>query len=257
MLVNSQGISNETVPRIKLTEVKLLEGLLKCSRLLRWLEPVRFRQNFQLLISCNIFLMKILNRYWLFGNAAKNKDYWSQVHDSSVGMILANEPSPAVGPAVVLPIVIEGVSVDAFVDTGSQSTIISQSLLHSIGRYLRGKGRPVPKLQPPSVKSYGKDGKAGGTLNFEADGISVPVIMFIQPDSHQPCLLGMNAIPGLGLTILNARGKPLSCLPGLQSNSATISLVQSRVFPAFAHTFVEAVTDKTLWKVIVFYLSRI
>ena len=41
------------------------------------------------------------------------------------------------------------------------------------------------------------------------------------------------------------------CLPGLQSNSATISLVQSRAFPAFAHTFVEAVTDKTL--VIVFY----
>lgn len=51
-------------------------------------------------------------------------------------------------------------------------------------------GKPVPQLQPASVRLFGKDGKVGKhelrvtaqvTLNVEADGISVPVLLFIQP----------------------------------------------------------------------------
>jgi hypothetical protein len=42
--------------------------------------------------------------------------------------------STAVGPTVCLAIKISGVDVEAQVDTGSQSTIISRSMLHEIGR---------------------------------------------------------------------------------------------------------------------------
>ena len=31
----------------------------------------------------------------------------------------------------------------------------------------------------------------------EADGVSIPVVLFVQPHSSQPCLLGMNAAPAL------------------------------------------------------------
>ena len=68
------------------------------------------------------------------------------------------------------------------------------------------------------MKLFGKDGRAGShelnitalvTLTVEADGVSIPVVLFVQPDSSQPCLLGMNAAPALGLKFLNAKGQPL------------------------------------------------
>lgn len=68
----------------------------------------------------------------------------------------------AVGPALTLPVRIEGVPVDALVDTGAQSTIISRPMLHEVSKHLRAQGKPLPKLEPPSVKLYGKDGKTGG-----------------------------------------------------------------------------------------------
>ena len=47
------------------------------------------------------------------------------------------------------------------------------------------------------------------TFNVEADVVSVPIVMFVQPDSMQPCLIGMNAASALGLSFLNAKGQPL------------------------------------------------
>jgi len=63
---------------------------------------------------------------------------------------------------VCLPVKIGGVSVEALVDTGSQSTIISRALLHEIGSYCRNQGTPLLTLEKPTVHLFGKDGKGGG-----------------------------------------------------------------------------------------------
>ena len=48
--------------------------------------------------------------------------------------------SKSEGPTVCLSITIEGVTVEALVDTGSQSIIISRSLLHEISQHMKSKG---------------------------------------------------------------------------------------------------------------------
>ena len=50
----------------------------------------------------------------------------------------------AVGPTVTVEINIEGVAVEALVDSGAQSTIISRSVLHQIGIQRRRNGLPLP-----------------------------------------------------------------------------------------------------------------
>ena len=50
--------------------------------------------------------------------------------------------SKAVGPTLCLPVKIGGVTVEAFVDTGSQTTIISRSMLHSIVQHAKSCGSP-------------------------------------------------------------------------------------------------------------------
>lgn len=87
--------------------------------------------------------------------------------------------------------------------------IISRSLLHEIGRHMESQELTVPVLKRPTVRLFGKDGKGGGRVliitaqlrvNIEADGESTCVPVFIQPQSEQKCLLGMNVLPALGLT---------------------------------------------------------
>ena len=50
------------------------------------------------------------------------------------------QTSDAVGPTLRLRLHIEGVPVEAMVDTGSQSTVISRAVLHEVGRHLRHQG---------------------------------------------------------------------------------------------------------------------
>ena len=84
----------------------------------------------------------------------------------NVSTVLGDGVAPVIGPTLELDISIEGVEVAAMVDTGAQSSIISRSTLLKVGRHLRALGKPVPKLQP-------------------ASGVSVPVVLFVQPDSRQ------------------------------------------------------------------------
>ena len=70
--------------------------------------------------------------------------------------------------------------------------------------------------------------------------VSVPVLFFIQPDSTQPCLLGMNALPALGLSFLNAKGKPLQMAGQSVRISARVSLIDCKSVPARASSFIEA-----------------
>ncbi len=160
---------------------------------------------------------------------------------------------PAVGPTLYLEVLIDGVHVDAMVDTGSQSTIISRALLHAIGRHRHQQGGELPELEKPTVKLFGKDGKKGGkalnitaqtTLTLQADGKTTSVPVFVQPESEQPCLLGMNAAPALGLTFLTAKGQPLRSQSGEQpeasSTEARVCLTQTVSVPGRKGRFLEA-----------------
>ena len=124
----------------------------------------------------------------------------------------------AVGPLLELEVCIEGVPIIAMVDTGAQSTIISRSTLHAVTERLRQQGRSLPELEIPSVRLYGKDGERGGkalpitaqlSLTFSVDSKSVTVPVFVQPDSEQACLLGVNAIPLLSISVIRCNGKSI------------------------------------------------
>ena len=164
--------------------------------------------------------------------------------------------TPAVGPNLFLDVSIEGLPVTAMVDTGAQSMIISCSTLHAIKRHLDDAGRPPPTLEKPSVRLYGKDGPGGGReltivaqlrLSFTLDGESSNVLVFVQPDSELSCLLGMNAIPALGMSVVRRSGKPLlppvSPGPKLEPRVARVSLVASAVIPGQKGRYLKAQVD--------------
>ena len=153
-----------------------------------------------------------------------------------------------VGPALVLDVSIEGLKVESMVDCGSPTTIISRTLLHSVAKSMVSQGREPPQLSLPTLKLYGKDGKreltitAQTTLTIEADGKSARIPVFVQPDSEQACLLGMNAAPALGLSFRRANGEPLTSKL-TKSVSAHVCLVQSTVVPGRTGKFLEARLD--------------
>ena len=88
-----------------------------------------------------------------------------------VDMIQAKETSlGAVGPLLSLKVKIEGVDVDAMVNTDSQSTLISHSMLHKIRKHLRSQGKKFSKLNRPHLHLYGKSGKDDASqLNITAE----------------------------------------------------------------------------------------
>ena len=66
----------------------------------------------------------------------------------------------------------------------------------------------MPDLEKPTIALFGKGGQPNNRkllitaqvmLNITADGKSVSAPLFIEPDSEQKCLLGMNVAPLLGL----------------------------------------------------------
>ena len=65
-------------------------------------------------------------------------------------------------------------------------------------------------------------------VTLEADCKSTCVSVFVQPNSEQKCLLGMNAIPSLGISVLRANGEPLiSASEPSSPKVANVCLVQS------------------------------
>ena len=166
-----------------------------------------------------------------------------------------NVRSKAVGPTVCLPITIEGVTVEALVDTGSQSTIISRAMLKEIGRHQKCQGKPLPVLERPVVRLFGKDGAGGGRelvitaqlqANITADGETTCVTVFVQPDSDQKCLLGMNVLPDLGLSITRANGEPVIVKEDPNPVVAHVSSVQTCSIPSLKGQFLKVQTGCTL-----------
>ena len=77
-------------------------------------------------------------------------------------------------------------------------------------------------------------------LTIEADGKSACVSVIIQPDSEQPCLLGMNAAPPLGLSFYQANGEPITCkVNPKESVSASVCLIQIIQVPGCSGKFLE------------------
>ena len=174
-----------------------------------------------------------------------------------VGAVTTSDQARAVGPTVYFNVTIGSVPVTAMVDCGSQSTIISRSLLHKIWHQLEKDGKPTPGLESPGLKMYGKDGQSGPeivvtawvNLLLEADGFQVVSPVFVQPHSEQECLLGMNVVPALGLQFLNAKGKPLPQHPPEtldQAPQSKVCLVQATKIPGRTSTFLKAKIDGIL-----------
>ena len=76
---------------------------------------------------------------------------------------------------------VEGVSVPALVDTGSQSTIISRSFLHKVFAHVKTSGKELPRLEQPCTNLFrGKGGHpivvtAQVVLTISTDGKSISV----------------------------------------------------------------------------------
>lgn len=118
--------------------------------------------------------------------------------DGALNMIMGTrgDNPQAVGPTINIQIEICGVPVEAMLDTGAQSTIISRELIHKVVRHIRSQGQTVPALQLPTVRLYGKDGVEGGreivvTAQLDpevsVDGESTNVPVFVPPESSQHC----------------------------------------------------------------------
>ncbi len=124
----------------------------------------------------------------------------------------SEEKADVVGPVVTMDVNIEGIPISAMIDTGA---IISRYTLHAV---VKSTGQEVPRLETPMVRLYGKDGQRGGRelvvtaqveFRVSVNDKSVCVPMLVQPDSEQACLLGMNAIPLLGIMLAHDNGKPI------------------------------------------------
>ena len=67
--------------------------------------------------------------------------------------------------------------------------------------------------------------------------------VFVQPESEQACLLGMNVLPALGLTICRAGGRPLIVKEGSEPTTAHVRLLQSSSVPSLRGCYVRAQVD--------------
>ena len=155
----------------------------------------------------------------------------------------------AVGSTLEMEVSIEGVPVRALVDTGAQSTIISRTTLHAIAQHLKQEGCPPPILEKPMVKLFGKASKGGNceltitaqvSLTFTADGHSVTVPTFIQPDSEQDCLLGVNVLPLLGISVVRSNGETILAPNTEELTVAKIHLVESVTLPSWKGRILKA-----------------
>lgn len=102
---------------------------------------------------------------------------------------------------------------------------------------------------------FGKNGAGGGRelvitaqlqANIEADGESTCATVFVQPDSEQKCLLGMNVLPDLGLSITRANGEPVLVKEDANPIVAHVKLVHTCAIPSLKSQFLKVQAECTL-----------
>ena len=78
------------------------------------------------------------------------------------------------------------------------------------------------------------------TIELKLKTVNVPV--FVQPDSEQCCLLGMNAIPLFGIEVRHCDGEPIVLLDKekLPSGAVTVNLISATSVPAQTGRIVRA-----------------
>ncbi len=154
---------------------------------------------------------------------------------------VSEEKARTIGTLLHVEVLIEGLPVKAMIDTGAQSTIISRATLHDVYRHLKSKQQELPPLEIPTVHLYGKGGADGRRelvitaqvpLQFTLGdrSVSVPVLCS-QIDSEQTCLLGINAIPALGIDVTWNKGNPCDPSSSDAQRMANVSLVKSVTVP--------------------------
>ena len=145
----------------------------------------------------------------------------------------SKEKAGVIGTLLHLEVLIERLPVKAMIDTGAQFTIISRATLHDVCRHLKQQQQELSPLEKPTVRVYGKDGPKKGrelvvtaqvSLLFSLGSKSVSVPVFVQLDSEQPCMLGINAILALAIDVSWSNGsEPTSTV---ELSVATVSLVE-------------------------------
>ena len=146
---------------------------------------------------------------------------------------------------------VEGLPVEAVVDTGAQCTVISRDFLRSLGSHMRERKMELPRCTPPSLKLFGRGGGNGQELvitaevpfHFSLDGFTTHAPVFVQPGSDIQCLLGMNVIPSLGTRVERTGGEvivPPTALKPSESAEAKVYLVQSVRIQGRKGTILEA-----------------
>ena len=147
----------------------------------------------------------------------------------------------AVGPSYWLKVLVEGVAVSAMVDTGSQSTIVSHSLLHKVFKHMQRERKPLPRLECRGTIHVTAQVK----LTFSIDGRSIVAPVFVQPDSEQECLLGSNVLSAIGIAVTCANGEPLTASTTDEPpETVHVNLVQAATIPGMKGCYVRAQIDK-------------
>ena len=78
---------------------------------------------------------------------------------------------------------------------------------------------------------------------MEADGELARVPVLVRPFSGQECLLGMNALPALGLVTTRANGESSITKQGSDSKIVNVGMVESVSGPSSIGCFLEVEID--------------
>ena len=140
----------------------------------------------------------------------------SQVND------LTKDGAPRLGPTLIIPLKVDGVPVQALIDTGCPATIISREICRRILDNQEGqplspeqrKDRAIKRLQQPSLllKAYcGKELCIGAEIAVQVatPHHAVNRVVLVQKDTPVDMLLGTDLMFALGIRVLDGDGQSL------------------------------------------------
>ena len=135
---------------------------------------------------------------------------------------LTKDGAPRLGPTLIIPLKVDGVPVQALIDTGCPATIISREICRRILDNQEGqplspeqrKDRAIKRLQQPSLllKAYcGKELCIGAEIAVQVatPHHAVNRVVLVQKDTPVDMLLGTDLMFALGIRVLYGDGQSL------------------------------------------------